>query len=119
MTVKDLMIHYLPYFFDTGCSVFTKIGYAAKILGRNLSLTTESLVQNNLITRTKNERIEEERKVKTGIETFTAESCLNMLCVRKSIFELLFIVNTIFHASLDNFLPRKMPLKSLYLNMGR
>jgi hypothetical protein len=62
MTVKDLMIHYLPLFFDAGCSVFTKSGYAAKILGRNLSLTTENLVQNNLITRTKNEGIEEERE---------------------------------------------------------
>jgi hypothetical protein len=56
------MIHCLPYFFDAGCSVFTKIGYAAKILGRNLSLTTENIVQNNLITRTKNEGIEEERE---------------------------------------------------------
>jgi hypothetical protein len=44
MTVKDLMIHYLSYFFDAGCSVFTNIGYAAKILGRNLRLTTENLV---------------------------------------------------------------------------
>jgi predicted transcriptional regulator len=62
MTVKDLMIHYLSYFFDAGCSVFTKIGYAAKILGRNLSLITENLVQNNLVTRTKNEGTEEERE---------------------------------------------------------
>jgi hypothetical protein len=31
-------------------------------LGSNLSLTTENLVQNNLITRTKNEGIEEERE---------------------------------------------------------
>jgi hypothetical protein len=31
-------------------------------LGRNLSLTTENLVQNNFITRTKNEGIEGERE---------------------------------------------------------
>ena len=45
------------------------------------------------------------RKIKTGIETCTAESSLNMLCMRTSIFELLFIVNAIFHASSDTFLP--------------
>jgi len=42
--------------------VFTKSGYAAKMFGRNLSLTAENLVQNNLVTRTKNEGIEEERE---------------------------------------------------------
>jgi len=42
-----------------------------------------------------------------GIETCTAESCLNMLCMRTSIFELLFIVNTISHASLDTFFTLK------------
>lgn len=63
-------------------------------------------MENNLITRTKNEGIEEEgEKIKTGIETCTAESSLNILCMRTSIFELLLIVNTIFHASSDTFLP--------------
>jgi hypothetical protein len=43
------------------------------------------------------------KKVKTGIETCTAEACLNVLCMRTSIFELLFVVNAIFHASSDTF----------------